>query len=210
MPNWCENVLYVKGDKSTLLEFIQKVKNSPEQAEKRKQGYDILGNLYPTPQELVDTASGWSNDEDVQAEREKQYEANRAKYGHSDWYGWNNANWGTKWGDCETYLADDEEKIGDFIEFQFQTAWSPPLEGISKIASMFPTLGFALSYSEEGMGFFGFTTFDSDGTVHDTCKEVDKIEGYDSIDPESPDAWIEVSDLMMEARSDLEVKSGWW
>lgn len=209
MPNWCDNNLYIKGDKATLLDFIQKVKNTPEQTEKRKQNYDILQNLYPTPQELVDTVSGWSNDETVQAEREKQYEANRAKYGSSDWYDWNNKNWGTKWGDSDTYLVEDEDKIGDSIEFQFQSAWAPPIEGIAKIATMFPTLEFAISYFESGMGFYGFATFQSDGDYLDNCEEVEDIEGYDKIDFDDDESWEKVYDLVLDARDSLVTSAGW-
>lgn len=40
------------------------------------------------------------------------------KCGYWDWYGWSNANWGTKWNACETNKGDDT--------VCFDTAWCEP------------------------------------------------------------------------------------
>ena len=47
-------------------------------------------------------------------------------YGFTDWYGWSNEVWGTKWNACDTSVgeADDE----GFCEVVFLTAWSAPSE----------------------------------------------------------------------------------
>lgn len=184
MPNWCSNNLYIKGDPTDVANFIQRVRLPKSEQEKRGQEYDILGQLYPTPQELQDTVSGWSNDPEVQAERQKQYEANFAKYGSKDWYDWNNRNWGSKWGDCDTYLSGAE---GDSqIEFGFTSAWSPPIEGIAHITTLFPNLKFALAYHEEGMDFYGLATFE-DGCACDVCESISELDGMKEIDWDSDD-----------------------
>lgn len=152
MPNWCNNNLVITGDKTERDKFVQQAQVPTEQLEKKRQAYDILGQLYPTPQELVEVGSGFSNDPDVQAERERKQLENISKYGEKDWYDWNIANWGTKWGDCETFLDTNEE---DMTVFSFQSAWSPPVEGLTHISTLFPTLTFVLTYDESGMGFFG-------------------------------------------------------
>lgn len=212
MPNWCDNRLYIAGDTETIKTFIEKVTVPDDQQEKRGQRYDILGNLYPTPQELKDTVSGWSADEAVQSERNKQYEANKAKYGSKDWYDWNIKNWGTKWGDCDTYIVDEEPFITPdgrgHIEFVFQSAWSPALEGIAHITKMFPSLEFACSYAEEGMGFYGFCTF-IEGEPIDNCEQVEDIPGYNDIDFEDEDSWMLVAELVQDARDQLLTEAGW-
>ena len=75
-----------------------------------------------------------------------QQEELRRKYGHSDWYGWNCDNWGTKW-DCSDSHYTEEDKI-----LQFQTPWACPQEIISEMAGMFPDLRFDGSYADEDFG----------------------------------------------------------
>jgi hypothetical protein len=210
MPNWCGNNLYITGDRVAIADFIKRVTLSPEQQEKQKQNYDILGQLYPTPQELVETVSGYSADETEQSERNKRYEANFAKYGARDWYDWNCRNWGTKWGDSDTWLNGAEGDTS--IEFGFQSAWSPPIEGITRIATMFPTLKFALAYEEMGMGFYGFTTFE-DGEVLDNCEQVEDIDGWSDIDfdkeEDDYDPYVISMELLSEAQDQLREGAGW-
>jgi hypothetical protein len=81
---------------------------------------------------------------------------------------WQCTHWGAKWADQETFCvgALDNEAL-----FVFDSPWSPPLEGIAFIASMFPTLKFSLCYDEPNMGFYGNTEFYSDGTFEDCCQE---------------------------------------
>lgn len=216
MPNWCSNNLYIKGDGKELERFIQSVTNSPEKAESRKQKYDILQNLYPCPQELLDTKSPASTSAEPNpnwikllekgeitqewydhlvksnAEGYTKAQENRAKYGYTDWYDWENSKWGTKWGDCDTWLNLTES----YVEFGFQTPWGPPLNGIANIAVLFPKLEFALSYIEEGMDFYGLATFDNTGDYIDNCEEVSSISGVPEIDWDSDnyDEQLEVRD----------------
>lgn len=214
MPNWCRNVLTVRGDKDTINNFINMVSLSEEEQKVRGQRCDILSKLYPCPQELTDTVSGWSADEAVQAEREKQYEANIAKYGYKDWYDWQVANWGTKWGDDGTYISD---RTDNEVIFHMDTAWEPPLTGIAHVATLFPTLRFALSYDESGMGFFGFATFSNNGEVSDKHREYDSIDGYTDLcekmngdDDDYYEAFDKLSELVFEAQDKLESESGFY
>ena len=121
-----------------------------------REHYRILVSYFPCPRELETTVSGWSNDEAVQAEREKQYEANKAKYGHKDWYDWQYDKWGTKWGDCETTLVNPPyDDLFDFVsaDFFFQTAWGPATDGFIEVSRRFPEILFHFWYDEEA-GFF--------------------------------------------------------
>ena len=68
-----------------------------------------------------------------------------------DWYGWRCDNWGTKW-DIDAHLdAEDDE----FLEYSFDSAWSPPSTFIVKASKLFKKLSFLLKYEEPGMGFSG-------------------------------------------------------
>jgi hypothetical protein len=75
-----------------------------------------------------------------------QQEELRRKYGHSDWYGWNCDNWGTKW-DCSDSHYTEEDKI-----LQFQTAWACPEKIIAEMKLVFPDLRFDGSYADEDFG----------------------------------------------------------
>ena len=84
---------------------------------------------------------------------------NEKNYGHRDWYSWCNAEWGTKWGDYDTTLLKSEPKK---IKITFQSAWSPPIEGLMKIAAKWPALKFSLRYYEQGMAFKGHLVLKGD------------------------------------------------
>jgi hypothetical protein len=86
------------------------------------------------------------------------------------WYEWNIENWGTKWADKETFLVIRDN---GYAYFRFDTAWSPPVEGIGHISVMFPDLTFTLTYTEEGMGFAGCAGYKDGVMVHAQSEEMD-------------------------------------
>jgi hypothetical protein len=53
------------------------------------------------------------------------------EYGHTSWYEWSNANWGTKWN------AYEINRISDTV-IKFQTAWSMPAKWFEKLIDKFP------------------------------------------------------------------------
>jgi hypothetical protein len=148
MPNWCYTSLTVTGDTQEVSRFVKGIKTRQEEI-----GADnpsILDTYFPTPQELHIT-EGFVGEE-KQKELDVLYAANTEKFGHRSWYDWNCENWGSKWHDCNTYIQDDSEDLNEVV-FSFETAWSPISQGIKHISSLFPTLGFVLSYNEEA-GFY--------------------------------------------------------
>ena len=106
-------------------------------------------SLYPCPEELDNATSPNKKGEE---ETEEQYEQRmndlKRKYGHTNWYDWKIARWGTKWGNCDVYHLTDDT-IG------FTSAWSPPTQWVEAISSQYPDLEFRLYYLESGMGFCG-------------------------------------------------------
>ena len=76
-------------------------------------------------------------------------------YGHATWYGWRWANWGTMWnvdgkGDVELKRKSPTHAI-----LEFETAWTPPIPAIKKLAVMLPQVKIRLRYSEPAMGVEG-------------------------------------------------------
>ncbi len=72
----------------------------------------------------------------------------------NSWYDWNVRNWGTKWdvavNDNDKY-PDTElyEDTDNSLGYKFNTAWSPPIEAITKLSEQYPSLEMNLSYEEE-------------------------------------------------------------
>jgi hypothetical protein len=136
MPNWCSNGITLRHADPAMIDRAMNSKS-------------ILMEFLPTPQELVDTVSGWMG-EDKQAAHEAQQAANIEKYGFKDWYDWNVANWGTKW-DFE--FENKERQDANTLTAAFESAWAPPTSAYEKLME----LGFEIEamYYEPGMQFVG-------------------------------------------------------
>ncbi len=92
----------------------------------------------------------------------------RPKVRDDDWYEWNVANWGTKWGAKELYfkVSDDRDKV----TITFDTAWSPPTPILDAIHDL--GLDVQSKFEEHEGGYVG--TY-SNGVVD--CREpVDKAQ----------------------------------
>lgn len=70
---------------------------------------------------------------------------NYLKYGYTDWYGWRNANWGTKW-DADVVSVDG-------LSIIFDTACDCPMPIIERIAKALKNYTFALEYADENIGY---------------------------------------------------------
>ena len=137
MPNWCDNNLRVAGDAEALKRFVVDVTNEDESIE-------IMKNLLPFPTKL---------------EGKDILDKDGNVFGRAftdDGYNWCLENWGTKWGDCETEITVNDP---DYLVIRFQSAWSPALEGLARISTMFPTLTFQTDWVEEGMQSIGAASF---------------------------------------------------
>lgn len=211
MPNWCYNNIDIIGDRDELQRFVDATKTTTEEGTVQHG----LNHLFPIPAELQATPSAWYGDAEKQAEQTALEQANIAKYGYKDWYDWQYARWGTKWGDCDTDLLDEDPFVTpdgrSHIRFVFQTPWGPPLEGIAHITTLFPTLEFGIAYYEDGMDFYGFCTF-VDGEPIDNCNQISDIPGIAELDAryeeEEEDIWAERNDLICRARDELAESAG--
>jgi hypothetical protein len=83
-------------------------------------------------------------------EESEQYQVNKLKYGHTTWYDWCRAEWGTKWNIEPT---EAESFDGGLKLVHFETAGSPPTPVITRLSALYPALTFDLNYRhEDGRG----------------------------------------------------------
>lgn len=98
------------------------------------------------------------------------------------------AQWGTKWGACETQITDDNYAPFGMAQlvYTFDTAWSPPDEWFRRTADAgcFDGLSFAVMSSWEG-GFnvnARFTWVHGEGMQEEYCDDPEYIEGTEDED----------------------------
>ena len=198
MPNWCSNELTITGDKEVISRFVAGTKDSDGSP-------CIIESYLPTPLELTMTMSGSFADKNSPeaVELAAMQQSNIDKYGHKDWYDWNIANWGTKWPDSDTD-GGDIYNDGTTVSYSFQSPWGPPEEAFRRISAMFPELTFVLSFCEEGMGFYGATSFFNGEVAAEAGGDVSNIEGYDEIDfdSEDMDCYEKAHELQQDAREE--------
>jgi len=142
MPNWCSNHITVRGTDPVAIKRLADAFDAGE----------FCGTVVPMPEELNIT-SGFLGSGDEQKELEAKSAANLEKYGYANWYGFNVANWGTKWeiGGNGDEAERDEDGLG--FSAPFDSAWSPPIGVCEALVEQ----GFevVLYYYEPGMGYCG-------------------------------------------------------
>lgn len=172
MPNWCNNSLIVTGDQATIDDFKSKT------VVVKENGYEdfTMNILLPCPTVLDEMTSPvmWRGEKD-DTEGEKKFNEQVAelqqKYGHTDWYSWRLANWGTKW---DTSDASIMEEDGQFV-VHYNTAWGPNSEWVHYVSTLYPTLEFRLSYDEPGVGFCGCYVVKNGGEDFESLEEGDIV-----------------------------------
>ena len=141
MPNHVTNIITVD---SKMAEIRKKLYSAKKKGEEEEVHVDF-NNIIPAPSEIIDTVSP---DRKEEKETEEQYKERintlRNKYGSTNWYEWNCANWGTKWNAYQTSVGDNS--------FEFQTAWSHPFPFVEQLSSLFPTVRFDVKYADEDIG----------------------------------------------------------
>jgi len=171
MPNHCDNTLWVVGKPAEVRKFLEACKNPDHGKRKRVDGkyrwdereYRIFEGNLPCPRELRETDATFYSDKDEMAAQRKIERANLRKHGAKHWYDWCLDNWGTKWGDYDTYFAGQDRHGATFT---FNTAWSPGSAGLEKISALWPELAFANSYEEGGCDFIGCDAFYRGRTIY--------------------------------------------
>lgn len=163
MPNWCYQHLTVTGPSDDLKAFRKSLNHKYTDKEGKESEVISLNHLYPIPQELQETVSGFmgkdenGNPTPEQVALEKKQSDNIAKYGVKDWYDWANEKWGTKWGACDVDVT--QEPMRGQMNIYFESAWSPAIGLLKEISRLNPTLVFAVSFDEEANLFAGWSVF---------------------------------------------------
>lgn len=213
MPNWCYNDITIEGDIGTLnnIDFIMKSEGYERNADSDPEMGQPM-RLVPMPEVLQGTRSPaptgeyddngkrmeWVNDPENEYWTLEKYEADKAEHyalieraerakaetGYSDWYTWATTKWGTKWSMEVVGYSYEPESGAIFISGN--TAWSPPIELLSKVSEKFG-VRVSLTYAEEGMDFIGASVI-INGKVHDSCGSLsDHLP--DDFDWDNDDAW---------------------
>ena len=147
MPNWTYNSCEISGSDDNIAEFLSTIKQYNKEQE--EDWYDFT-TCNPMPKEFNNLHQGartiddvrydaWYEDEDgVRPMMDMVKDKLMKEYGTYQPIDWQYNNWGTKWGDCQTTLIDDE--IADDIRtlhFRFESAWGEPFRLLNDIAIKF-------------------------------------------------------------------------
>lgn len=153
MPNWCYNALEIEvSNNKQLEEVIQAITNDS------KQPIDFE-RLLPTPAELLA----------VSAPNEENPQEMKDKYGFPDWYAWRCARWGTKWNASSSEINLTSPTS---LSLTFNTAWSPPLPIIERIADKFPYAEITHYWSTEE-GYWGEDSYSDGYQISQSSGEID-------------------------------------
>jgi hypothetical protein len=167
MPNWCFNGLTIEGSPDEINKLVAQMNQpfkkvhdnwNPETKEMQKKLYTYPNPVFAFHNIFNHTQDGVSDEvycgqppRDIPIEEQMQFKTN-------DWYSWNVRNWGTKW---DVAVSPEDKYPDTYVEgptpngenlvvyYNLNTAWSPPMEAISKLSSQYPSLLFTLSYEEE-------------------------------------------------------------
>ena len=147
---------------------------------------DAIGDLYLLGGNLIGEFSGYKSGHEL------NNKLLRKIIEDDDAYDYHVDRWGTKWD-----VGGDVEAFGDEVHSYFESAWSPPIEGLTKISSLFPTAEFRLEYNEPGMCYCGVTQF-TNGEVNDSYTDYDDIPGVSELDFNEDDVHEQLEEIVEE------------
>lgn len=166
MPNHCTTALRLKGDLKHRQEFVDKNKGFSWEDTMKERTYKILSFHAQVPMPKKHIASYTKNSS------------------NSDWYGWSNKNWGTKWDCYEEYL----DHTDSHTHYHFDTAWATPYAWLTKVSSKFPHLKFNVEWAEEG-GCGGMMLFQGGDCFYDEAMTEEQWKSFMGLDE-----WIDEDD----------------
>jgi hypothetical protein len=148
MPNWCNNILIIRGSHLELKKFYFDNKSDNydiniDNYEQDNESCLSLNKSVPMPENIFKGNLGINE---------------RKKHGSNNWYDWSIQYWGTKWDirDCDIYNSKNIFNTEyTELKYRFLTAWSPPLQWFEKIIYKYKNINFELEYIEEAMEFAG-------------------------------------------------------
>lgn len=148
MPNWCYQTITIAGAEPDLDKFKADVRATKKCGD--------FNHLYPIPEELANTTSGFFSDSEKQAAQEALENENLTKHGYKDWYDWACDKWGTKWGACDVDMEVEPLSKRDIWFGTFTSAWAPADGLMVEISRLYPTLIIGISFTEESDAYAGW------------------------------------------------------
>ena len=175
MPNYCSNSLEISGPYECLNKFWNENKCISEKEEENN--YLCFNKSVSIPDDEKD-----------------------------NWYSWNIENWGTKWDSCNCDISeyikidDDLPNDSDFINYTFDTAWSPPLKWLTFVSKKYEDLEFIITYEEPGCDFWGKEKYKEGELIE--CEE--KTYGQHMFDQINKSSIHEIIDSMEITKDNIE------
>lgn len=106
----------------------------------------------------------------------QKYLDNLEKYGYKSWYDWRRDKWGTKWNACSPTLSMANQGAG---VFQFDTAWSAPVELIELIVKRNPDIQFNFVFADEDISYNTGSGYSDGGHLYMTYPPGGSDEAYE-------------------------------
>ena len=180
MPNWTMNDVTFESDSSTISDIKSAFEtNNPFQT------------LRPCPQDLLDTDNVFGGTEEEIKIREERYAANKAAWGHANWYTWRLENWGTKWDAVDFDITEQEP---DRLGVKFDTAWGAPIELFIYLSSQYQDLFIEGWYTQEEEGHDTAHNYRvTGGQFHHLGDEVLIANNWEDQDLDGPDGPSDLS-----------------
>jgi hypothetical protein len=170
MPNWCHNYMKITGAAEELAHFKQACIRVVFEGEPAQLDFNALipmPDIFkddsmphpcdPTSSPVLEEDVPLSYDESLApawTQQVSRIEAHESRWlaatGFAHPNDWATKHWGTQWNAHDCHLIADES---NYFEFQFRTAWSPPIRVWERIAEAFPTLEIHLEGHEPLMEF---------------------------------------------------------
>jgi hypothetical protein len=170
MPNWCDNHVEISAKSvAELNEFISFCSQTHETRWngeiKQEQG---VFWTFISPENLDEY---WGTPDIEISDLMKQAGIQTS---NGDWYWWNVNNWDTKWDIQPDFDEVQENSDGTaFMNWNFNTAWSPPRAVYQAMAERFPNLEFQFQFSELGMCFAGLVSYRDGKLINEVyCDDV--------------------------------------
>lgn len=183
MPNWCMNSVTISHSDPAMVDRAAAALSRGE----------LLQEFVPCPAVLREQSAPQTDPELARRFTEQ--------FGHSDWYSWCVAKWGTKW-DIGGEGVDIDRK-GNSIQAGFDSAWAPPIQAFEQLCAQ----GFDIDayYWEPGMAFCGRFQGNAEGSDDDYREYSDETAETvrEAIGSELDDFW-NISETMAEWTEDNE------
>jgi len=158
VPNWCENVIQVRGIAPERAEFRRRA--TSDESPLSFTGHVPPPDSYPGLEAYADSEHPLAM---MMRTRPETFEP---------WYLWRLLHWGCKWDIApeDLQLADpDPADDAGVLEYRFLSAWSPPEPWLIAASAQHPELAFSLWYMEQSNDFAGVLELRSGVTVSEAA-----------------------------------------